>query len=70
MRFDKFTVKAQDSIRAAEQEARQREAILAGEFSAGDTVHVDADSTATMLVFRRRPQATATASTAMSEGIG
>jgi len=41
--------------------------ILAGEFAAGDTVHVDADPTATTLVFQSRQQAGAMATEEMSE---
>lgn len=44
------------------------QAILAGEFTVGGTVHVDADPSATMLVFRGSPPASSTDSGMMREG--
>lgn len=44
------------------------QAILAGEFSAGDIVHIDAEPKATTLLFRRRTQANAVHQTSTTGG--
>ena len=76
MRFYKFTVKVRGAPQAADQlpdryvSIEQPQASLAGDLSVGDTVHVDADATATTLVFPANTQADAAVGKTTRAGAG